>query len=226
MTAADRLVSLGLVEAGYTFLNLDGRWPAGSSQALGSTCCRTLLSNNSLDNEPCSMHQSAVETAVCSTCIPFQLSSKNGGTRGVQMMFWTMLALPQPGKHGHHALQMVTYSFKAFITLLAATCAEPSFICAADCWHTRSRAPDNSLQADPVKFPSGIKAVADAVHAKGLTFGIYSDAGFLTCAGYPGSRSGASLGPWLSVHVHVRHHMHACRCGFGVLSRHWLSQAA
>lgn len=63
-----------------------------------------------------------------------------------------------------------------------------TFLNLDDCWHTRSRAPDNSLQADPVKFPSGIKAVADAVHAKGLTFGIYSDAGFLTCAGYPGSR--------------------------------------
>lgn len=82
--------------------------------------------------------------------------------------------------------------------------------CAADCWHTRSRAADNSLQADTVKFPSGIKAVADAVHAKGLKFGIYSDAGFMTCAGYPGSRSGAILGPWLCFHVHARHHAHAC----------------
>lgn len=70
MTAADRLVSLGLVEAGYTFLNLDGRWPANSTQALGCTCCSILLSNNRLASEDRSMHQSAAQTAVCSTCIP------------------------------------------------------------------------------------------------------------------------------------------------------------
>ena len=38
------------------------------------------------------------------------------------------------------------------------------------------------------KFPSGIKALADYVHSKGLKFGIYSDAGYATCGGYPGSR--------------------------------------
>lgn len=38
------------------------------------------------------------------------------------------------------------------------------------------------------KFPSGIKALADYVHSKGLKFGIYSDAGYKTCGGYPGSR--------------------------------------
>ncbi|GAY34431.1 hypothetical protein CUMW_011420, partial [Citrus unshiu] len=37
-------------------------------------------------------------------------------------------------------------------------------------------------------FPSGIKALADYVHAKGLRLGIYSDAGFRTCSNtMPGS---------------------------------------
>ena len=45
----------------------------------------------------------------------------------------------------------------------------------------------NNIIADPVKFPSGIKALADYVHAKGLKLGIYSDAAQLTCAGYTGS---------------------------------------
>jgi hypothetical protein len=35
---------------------------------------------------------------------------------------------------------------------------------------------------------SGMAALADYVHSKGLKFGIYSDAGSLTCGGYPGSR--------------------------------------
>ncbi|MET3803776.1 alpha-galactosidase [Nakamurella sp. UYEF19] len=56
-----------------------------------------------------------------------------------------------------------------------------------DCWLAGARAADGSLVADPVKFPDGIKAVADYVHAKGLKLGIYEDAGTTTCAGYPGS---------------------------------------
>ena len=41
----------------------------------------------------------------------------------------------------------------------------------------------NNIIPDPQKFPSGMKALADYVHAKGLKLGIYSDAAQLTCAG-------------------------------------------
>ena len=37
------------------------------------------------------------------------------------------------------------------------------------------------------KFPSGIKSLVDHIHSVGLKFGIYSDAGYLTCGGFPGS---------------------------------------
>lgn len=56
-----------------------------------------------------------------------------------------------------------------------------------DCWSKRMRNEKGELEADPEKFPNGIKAVADYVHSKGLKFGIYSCAGNYTCAGYPGS---------------------------------------
>ncbi|GAB2576643.1 NPCBM/NEW2 domain-containing protein [Streptomyces capparidis] len=56
-----------------------------------------------------------------------------------------------------------------------------------DCWMARERDAQGRLVPDPVKFPNGIKAVADHVHAKGLKLGIYADAGTKTCAGYPGS---------------------------------------
>ncbi|HEX8613851.1 MAG TPA: glycoside hydrolase family 27 protein [Telluria sp.] len=46
---------------------------------------------------------------------------------------------------------------------------------------------DHPLVADPVKFPRGIKYLADYAHAKGLKFGIYSGPGQTTCAGYTGS---------------------------------------
>lgn len=44
-----------------------------------------------------------------------------------------------------------------------------------------------NIIASQDKFPSGIQATADYVHSKGLKFGIYSDAGYLTCGGFPGS---------------------------------------
>jgi alpha-galactosidase len=56
-----------------------------------------------------------------------------------------------------------------------------------DCWLSHSRDANGNLQADPAKFPDGIKAVADYVHARGLKLGIYEDVGTKTCAGYPGS---------------------------------------
>lgn len=56
-----------------------------------------------------------------------------------------------------------------------------------DCWSLKERDPKGHLVADPEKFPQGMKAVADYVHGKGLKLGMYSCAGNLTCAGYPGS---------------------------------------
>lgn len=61
------------------------------------------------------------------------------------------------------------------------------YIVIDDCWHGERDAL-GFIQADPERFPSGIKALADYVHSKGLKFGIYSDAGWKTCAGRPGSR--------------------------------------
>src|SRR2546429_4654274 len=56
-----------------------------------------------------------------------------------------------------------------------------------DCWMTRNRDAAGNLVPDPVKFPDGIKGVADYVHSKGLKLGIYSSAGTATCAGFPAS---------------------------------------
>jgi alpha-galactosidase len=55
-----------------------------------------------------------------------------------------------------------------------------------DCWHGE-RDSLGFIQSDPVKFPSGIKALTDYIHSKGLKAGIYSDAGRKTCGGRPGS---------------------------------------
>jgi alpha-galactosidase len=55
-----------------------------------------------------------------------------------------------------------------------------------DCWHGARDAAGN-IQPDKKRFPSGMAALANYVHAKGLRLGIYSDAGGKTCAKRPGS---------------------------------------
>ncbi|XP_038137200.1 alpha-galactosidase A [Cyprinodon tularosa] len=61
------------------------------------------------------------------------------------------------------------------------------YVCIDDCWPSHQRDDQGRLQADPKRFPGGIKKLADYVHSKGLKLGIYSDVGDKTCAGYPGS---------------------------------------
>jgi len=56
-----------------------------------------------------------------------------------------------------------------------------------DCWQG-GRDSLGFIYPDALKFPSGMKALADYIHSKGLKFGIYSDPGNKTCAGYTGSR--------------------------------------
>jgi hypothetical protein len=56
-----------------------------------------------------------------------------------------------------------------------------------DSWASHRDARGN-LVADLTKFPSGMKALADYIHSKGLKFGIYSSRGDTTCVGQPGSR--------------------------------------
>ena len=56
-----------------------------------------------------------------------------------------------------------------------------------DCWHGK-RDSLGFIHPDPKRFPSGMKALADYIHSKGLKLGIYSDAGKQTCGGRPGSR--------------------------------------
>ncbi|WP_267393674.1 MULTISPECIES: glycoside hydrolase family 27 protein [unclassified Sphingomonas] len=61
------------------------------------------------------------------------------------------------------------------------------FVVIDDCWHG-TRDANGFIGEDKTRFPSGLKALGDYVHAKGLKFGIYSDAGTKTCGGRPGSQ--------------------------------------
>jgi alpha-galactosidase len=61
------------------------------------------------------------------------------------------------------------------------------YIVIDDCWQI-DRDSQGNIIPDAKRFPSGMKALANYIHAKGLKFGIYSDAGTLTCQKRPGSR--------------------------------------
>jgi alpha-galactosidase len=56
-----------------------------------------------------------------------------------------------------------------------------------DCWMSKDRDAQGNLQADPQRFPQGMRPVADAIHALGLKFGIYEDSGSMTCGKFAGS---------------------------------------
>ena len=58
-----------------------------------------------------------------------------------------------------------------------------------DCWMLKDRDSHGNLQPDPRRFPRGMRPVAAAVHALGLRFGIYEDAGAATCGRLAGSGS-------------------------------------
>lgn len=61
------------------------------------------------------------------------------------------------------------------------------YIVIDDCWQV-GRDEQGNIQVDSVRFPNGMKVLADYVHDKGLKLGIYSCAGSYTCQGRPGSR--------------------------------------
>ncbi|XP_065178858.1 alpha-N-acetylgalactosaminidase-like [Sycon ciliatum] len=55
-----------------------------------------------------------------------------------------------------------------------------------DCWPLHNRDEHGRLVADPVRFPHGIKYLADKLHKMNMKLGIYGDYGTKTCGGYPG----------------------------------------
>jgi alpha-galactosidase len=66
------------------------------------------------------------------------------------------------------------------------------YVVVDDCWMNPNRDSSGNLQGDPSRFPSGMKALGDYIHARGLKFGIYHAPLDKTCAQYFGSYPGAT----------------------------------
>ncbi|KAF7985791.1 hypothetical protein HWV62_423 [Athelia sp. TMB] len=61
-----------------------------------------------------------------------------------------------------------------------------------DCYASPNRT-NGTITANPTKFPSGMKNYTNSIKALGFQAGIYSDSGWLTCAGFPGSYSNEDI---------------------------------
>lgn len=90
-------------------------------------------------------------------------------------------------KHGCKVTEQVIRDTADAMVANGMKAAGYGYVVIDDCWHG-DRDKDGFITADAGKFPSGIKALADYVHARGMKFGIYSDAGRKTCGGRPGSQ--------------------------------------
>ncbi|KIK54073.1 glycoside hydrolase family 27 protein [Collybiopsis luxurians FD-317 M1] len=56
-----------------------------------------------------------------------------------------------------------------------------------DCYAEHNRSSTGELLADHIRFAHGMKNLTDQIHTLGLKTGIYSDSGWFTCGGFPGS---------------------------------------
>ncbi|KAE9383888.1 glycoside hydrolase [Gymnopus androsaceus JB14] len=70
-----------------------------------------------------------------------------------------------------------------------------------DCYAEPTRNASGFLVANSVRFASGLKNLTDQIHALGFKAGIYSDSGWETCGGFPGSfqneaRDAATFQEW------------------------------
>jgi alpha-galactosidase len=63
-----------------------------------------------------------------------------------------------------------------------------NYIVIDDGWEAKKRDANGNIIPDPIRFPSGMKALGDYLHSKGFKFGIHNCAGRTTCSGFPGGR--------------------------------------
>lgn len=66
------------------------------------------------------------------------------------------------------------------------------YVVVDDCWFDPQRDDQGNLRAHPTKFPSGMKALGDYIHDRGLKFGIYQVPTERTCAQRVGTFPGST----------------------------------
>lgn len=87
--------------------------------------------------------------------------------------------------------QMIRQAADAMVSSGMAS-AGYQYVVVDDCWMQDTRGPDGNLRPNTSRFPSGMKALGDYIHAKGLKFGLYHAPREKTCDQYFGNRPGTS----------------------------------
>lgn len=62
-----------------------------------------------------------------------------------------------------------------------------SFSADGSCMAAATRGADGEIPVNNERFPRGMRALTEAIHARGLLAGIYTSIGHTTCAGFVGS---------------------------------------
>jgi alpha-galactosidase len=66
------------------------------------------------------------------------------------------------------------------------------YVIVDDCWFDPVRDAHGDLRGDPTRFPSGMRALGDYLHARGLKFGLYGTPAARTCGQYVGLYPGST----------------------------------
>jgi alpha-galactosidase len=115
-------------------------------------------------------------------CLPVAHAQKFDGLAKTPQMGWNSW-----NKFGCNVSEQLIRETADAMVASGMKAAGYQYINIDDCWHGERDA-RGFIQPNKERFPSGMKALADYVHGKGLKLGIYSDAGWKTCGGKPGSR--------------------------------------
>jgi alpha-galactosidase len=159
----------------------------------------------SSDTHPISFHASGEKSMnrslahVLRTAAPFALVLAVAASSSAARADQTTPTLPQMGFNNWNSTHcreefneaMIRGIADKFISL-GLRDAGYRYVNVDDCWANWQRDKNGQLQANPKRFPSGMKALADYIHQHGLKFGLYSSAGTSTCEplqenrGFPG----------------------------------------
>ncbi len=138
-------------------------------------------------------HWAAVAVALTTACSSGERSGSGAPTPAASAAPPSRLARPAMGwnswnRFGCNINETLIRQTADSLVMTGLRDAGYVYLTVDDCWSAPTRNGSGDLQADPADFPSGMKALGDYIHARGLKFGLYTSIGSLTCTGKtPGS---------------------------------------
>ncbi|MCF7956828.1 MAG: NPCBM/NEW2 domain-containing protein [Phycisphaerae bacterium] len=135
----------------------------------------------------------ALIVAICAVLNGCGLAQNDHSIHGVQRPEYAYLAMTPPmgwNSWNFFAKEIDEAKIKAVADAMVSSGMRDAgyqYLVLDDAWMAAERDKNGALQADPEKFPKGMKEIGDYIHSKGLKFGIYEDRAYRTCQSLPGS---------------------------------------